>query len=187
MQPSKVGSVELLWDVLAAVDVPRLDGEQDRLLRPCAVAVRHQSSQQRRIVRHDARSAPKLDAAAVGVIHQEQERPVVLRQVPGRDVLPVAGEIGEPDRMRIQRADEPFRAAAVLRVRTALRAGRCEVGGVDLREEADQIGIERGTEAAPRVDPCGDLRSVAAGLFGPDGGREGDIGGHGNVSFHRPM
>src|SRR5437764_11183830 len=85
-----VGLVELARDVLRAVDVPRLDGEQQHLLRPGAIALRHQMSQQRRIVLDDAGATPDLYPPPLGIVHQEEEGAVVAGEVAGGDVLPVA-------------------------------------------------------------------------------------------------
>jgi hypothetical protein len=45
----------------------------------------------------------------------------VFREVPGGDVLPVAGDIGERDRLVVEQVQKPGRAAAVLDVGLALR------------------------------------------------------------------
>ena len=63
-----------LGDVLRAVDVPGVDGEQDRALGPGAVAGIDQPLHQRRIVLDHAGAAPDLDPLAVGEIEQEQDR-----------------------------------------------------------------------------------------------------------------
>ena len=92
-----IGGVEFLRDVLRAIGVPRRDPEQDDLLGPRLVALRHQRFRQRRIVFHHARLAPDLHAAAMRIIHHENMRLRILRQIALRDVLPVAAVIGERD------------------------------------------------------------------------------------------
>ena len=76
----------------------------------------------------------------MGVVHQEQERPVVLRQVAERDVLAVAAVIGKAERPLVDRAEEALRPAAVLGVRLSGGAGGREIGRVDLCEEGDEVG-----------------------------------------------
>src|SRR5258708_38761687 len=53
------------------------------------------------------------------VIHQEQERAVVLGEVAGRDVLAIADEVCEAERLVIQDANEALGSAAMLDIRLA--------------------------------------------------------------------
>ena len=56
-----LGLGEARGDVLRAVHVPRVDGEQDGALGPGAIAGVGEPRQQRRIVFDDPRAAPELD------------------------------------------------------------------------------------------------------------------------------
>ena len=77
--------VELLRNVLRAVGVPGRDLEQDHLLGPRAIALRHQRRRQRVVVLDHPRLAPDLDPAAVGVVHHEDMGLGILREVALRD------------------------------------------------------------------------------------------------------
>ncbi len=121
MRPSRAasaaatfGRLEALRDVLRAVGVPRRDREQDRLLRPRLVALRHQARDERVIVLDHARLAPDLHAAAMRIVDQKQMRLGIFREIAERDVLPVAGEIGERHRALVEHVQEARRPAAVL-------------------------------------------------------------------------
>ncbi|MGY4412702.1 ABC-type branched-subunit amino acid transport system ATPase component [Bradyrhizobium sp. LB7.1] len=70
-----IAGVELLRDVLRAVRVPRFDLEQDHLLRPRAIAFRHQGLRQRGVVLDHARLTPDLHPAAMGVVHHKDVGP----------------------------------------------------------------------------------------------------------------
>src|SRR6185503_16938182 len=94
-----------------------------------------------------------LDAAAAGVVDEQQADAGVLAQVAGRDVRRVAGEIDEADGLRIERADEAARSAAVLDVRLAVGAGGGEEGGVDLGEKVAEVGGHLDLEAAAALHP----------------------------------
>src|SRR6201995_3007517 len=101
--------------------------EQDHLLGPRAVAFRHQRLQQRRIVVDDPRLAPHLDATAMRVIHDEDVRLGILREIALRQILPVAAIIGESDRAFVQHLDEALRSATVLDIGLSIGGCGCHV------------------------------------------------------------
>src|SRR5579863_7261993 len=154
-----VGSVELAWNMLMAVRVPSLDFEDDRLLGLGRVIVGHQPRDQLRIVLDDSCPAPDLEAPRVGIVHQEEEGAIILGQVAGGYVLPIAGVIGKTERVIIDHANEALRAAAMLHVRLAGGIGGCQVDAVALRDDVCEIGRSR----------------AATLLKGFDCGGEGDI------------
>ena len=84
-----------LLDVLGTVDVPGFDGEDDGPLDLARIVRVTQPLQQLGIILDHPGGAPQLDPLLVGVVHQEDERFGVLRQVAERDVLAVAAEVGE--------------------------------------------------------------------------------------------
>ena len=90
------------------------------LLGPRLVAFRHQRLRQRRVVIDDARLAPDLDAAAVRIVHHEDMRLRVLREIALRDVLPVAAVVGERDRVLVEDFDKALRPAAMLDIGMAV-------------------------------------------------------------------
>ena len=62
---SDVRCVEFLRDVLGTVDVPGFDFEEDHLFGSGRVILRHQLSDQRRIILDNSRAPPDLDTAPV--------------------------------------------------------------------------------------------------------------------------
>ncbi len=56
-----------------------------------------------------ARTAEQLQARAARVVHHEQRDAVVIGEIADADVLPVAAEIGEPERALVKHLDEPGR------------------------------------------------------------------------------
>ena len=114
-RPGEIGNIDLLRDVLRAICVPRFDSEQYRLLGLGAIVFWHQLSDDGKIVGH-ARTAPDLDATLVRIVHEEQERLVILGEVAGRDILAVAGIIGEGERVIVEHANESLGAAAMLSI-----------------------------------------------------------------------
>ena len=80
--PRPLRGVDLLRDVLRAVDVPRRHGDQDDLLGARAIAAERQPRRQLVVDGNDARRAPDLDAPSVRVVDEEQADAVVLRRLP---------------------------------------------------------------------------------------------------------
>src|SRR5260370_40367521 len=78
---------------------------------------------------------------------------VVLLEMAERDVLPVAGKIGESQHVRADRLQKSRRAAAVLYIRSAVGAGGGKEEGIDDRQELAQV--------------VGELRLPPAGLEHP--------------------
>src|SRR5262249_2614302 len=94
----------------------------------------------------DARAPPDLDAPLLGVVHQEDERLRVLRQVVDADVLPVALEVVERERLLVEHPQEALRPAAVLDVGLAVGAGGGEIERVALRDELAQPAVDFASE-----------------------------------------
>ena len=143
--------VEHLRDVLRAVGVPGLDLEQDHLLGARLVALGPEAREQRGIVLHHAGAAPQLHAPALRVVHDEDEGLGVLGQVAGGDVLAVALEVGEAQRVLVEDAQEARRAAAMLHVGLAVGAGGGEIERAHLGQEAGEIGRDGRAPAAFRL------------------------------------
>ena len=118
---------EHLRDMLRAVRVPGLDGEDDGLLGARLVALGEQRGGERGIVLDRARRAPDLHPHAVGVVHQEQRGLGIVGEIAGRDVLAVAAEIGEAERLLVEHAQEAGRTAAMLNIRLAVGIDRREI------------------------------------------------------------
>ena len=94
-----------------------------------------------RIAVDHPRVSPQFDAAAGGVVDQEQESAGILRQIAERDVLLVAAVVGEGQRRLVDDLDESFRAAAVLGIGLPERIGGREDRAVDLRQERGEVGV----------------------------------------------
>ena len=165
--------------MLRAVGVPRRDLEQDHLLGPRLVALRHQRFRQCGIVFHHARLAPDLHAAAVRIIHHENMGFRILRQIALGDVLPVTAVIGKRDGVLVDDFDKALRPAAVLDIGLTVRGSRREKEAVGLGEEAGEIFVDLGAPAAARLDFCVGVARALAGLDRLDRRREGDIAGMG--------
>ena len=149
---------EPLVDVLRAVHVPRLDREQDRPLHLAGVRRVAELLQQGRVPLDHAGGAPHLHPPAVRVVHQEEERLRVLGQVAQRDVLAVAAEVGEAERVLVDHLQEPGRAAAVLDVRLPVGVRGAQVEHVQVGEELGQV---RGDGRLPAARPAPSGRSSA--------------------------
>ena len=121
-----VRRVELLRDVLGAVDVPGLDLEQDRLLGCGPVRVGKCSS--RAGSSSTVRARPQTLIRRGGIVHEEEEGVRIFREVADRDVLPVAAKVGEAERPLGQHLEEPL-AAAMLDVGLPSR-WPCQIEGV---------------------------------------------------------
>ena len=122
-------------DVLGAIDVPGLEREHDRALRPRPVGRVDQPLHQLRIVLDHPRAAPQLHPLLGGEVQDEDVRLVVLLEMTERDVLAIAGEVGEGQRLGADRLQEARRPAAMLDIGPAVGAGRGEEEGVDGVEE----------------------------------------------------
>ena len=106
---------EHLRDVLRAVRVVGLHAEHDGLLAARSVTL----GQERRdafVILDRARRAPDLHPPPIGIIHQKDHRLRIVGEIAGGDVLPVAAEIGEGERLVVDHAQETLWAAAVLDV-----------------------------------------------------------------------
>ena len=69
-------------------------------------------------------------------------------RIAGGDVLPVAAEIGEGERLLVEHAQEARRAAAMLDVRLALGVGGGEIERSHAGDEVGERLVDRRGEAA---------------------------------------
>ena len=92
---------ESLVNVLRTVDVPRFDLEQNGPFDFTRIGRITQPVEQRRIVFHNTSFAPELNAPAANIVHQEDERSGVLRQIAERDVLAIAAKVGKAQSLLI--------------------------------------------------------------------------------------
>src|SRR4051812_30795212 len=95
---SMTGTTAASVDELRTVHVPCLHLEDDRPLDLAGIAGISRDIEQPGIPLDHPGRAPDLDPTSLGVIHQEEERPRVLREVTQHDVLAVAAEVGEGER-----------------------------------------------------------------------------------------
>ena len=162
-------------DVLRAVDVPGIEREQDGPLDISLVAGFGQPLEQFGIVLDNPRPAPDLDAAAVGIIHQEDIGLVVLGQVAGGDVLAVAAEIGEAEGLVVEGLEETRGPTAMLDIGLALGGGGGQVEGVALAEERGEVFGDAVAPAALLLHAGVAGAAAEPFLERLDGGREGDV------------
>jgi hypothetical protein len=132
----------------SAVAVPRDDGKHERSLRSCSITFGHQRSQQLRISFDDTRLAPDLDAPPLCIVDEEQMCLGILGQVAEGDGLAVPGEIGEAQRVLIQRSQEAPRAAPMLDVGLALAIGRSQKEAARGSNEGPERGCDPGLPGA---------------------------------------
>ena len=163
-------------DVLGAVPVEGLDGDQQPSLGMSAVTREHEVVVQKGIVAlYDARTAEKLQPGLVQVVHEEQRHAVVIDHVADADVLAIAAEVGEADGLLIEDAHEAGRSAAVLDVGpTCFAHGR----HVDAVASCDERGLglsERCVAHRGSVHAGIGLPAAHGFLHGPDGRGEGDV------------
>ena len=102
----------------------------------------------------------------------------IVREVAERDVLPVAGEVGEADRLVIEHVQETGRPAAMLDIGLTVRARGGEEDARLRRDEAGEVGVILVSPSGPSPSPVGKARALA-GLHRLDGRREGDVAGVG--------
>jgi hypothetical protein len=100
----------------------------------------------------------------MGIVHHEDMRLRIFREIALRDVLPVAAVIGEGQRGLVQNFHKTFRAAAMLDIGLAVGAGGCEIEAVGLRQECRQILIDLGAPAATFFDMRVAVARSLAGL-----------------------
>jgi hypothetical protein len=106
------------------------------------------------IVKTMRRRAPRSSTLAVPhsftrlsrVVHEEDERLRVLGEVPERQVLAVALQVVESERVFIEDLQGAPRAAAVLHIRLAITASGGELERVAFGDESRQL---RGDRCAP--------------------------------------
>ena len=115
-----------------------------------------------------------LEAAPVGIVHQDQRRPTLGGKIAGADILPVAAKVGDAERPVVEHADEAGRPATMLYVRpAALGHGR--------HIEAVALGDERGFRFSEAIRwavalESGPVVSAAVGLLrGANPGRSGNV------------
>ena len=71
----------------------------------------------------------------------------IVREIAQRDVLPVADEVGEADRLVVEHLEKAGRAAAVLNVRLTVRVRGGEKNARLRRDEAARSGVIRVCQA----------------------------------------
>src|SRR6516164_11247930 len=96
------------------------------------------------------------------VVHDEDVRSRIFREIALRDVLPVAGIIGESDRGLVEDLDEALGAAAMLDVGLAVGARGRKKEAVGVGEESSELVVDLGAPAAIFFDMgIGLARSLA--------------------------
>src|SRR5438552_12248455 len=122
----------------------------------------------------------------MGIIHEEEEGAVILGEIAGGYILPVAAVIGEAKRGWTDDPDEALWPAAMLGIGLACGIGSREIGRIDGSEELSEVFGDLGAEAAALFHPLIVRSRAPFRLEGFDGGREGDIAGgssHANYIF----
>ena len=74
------------------------DVEHDRPFRARPVVRVDETIEESRVVFHDLRPTPDLDALLIRIVHEEDVGLIVLGQVPDADVLPVSGVVRKGER-----------------------------------------------------------------------------------------
>src|SRR5262249_31751587 len=170
-----IGSLEPPRNMLRAIGVPGVNGEQDHLLGTRLVALWHQPRDQIRVAFDDPRLAPDLYAGTLRVVDQEQVGFGIVGEIALRNVLPVAGEIDEGDRLVVEHTQETRWPATVLDIGLSVRAGGGEKDTRLRRDEDAQIGCDPGLPRAVLLHPPIGPARAFAGLHRFDRCREGDI------------
>ena len=110
----------------------------------------------------------------MGIVHQDQRRPVVASEIAGADVLAVAAKVGNGERRVVENADEASRSAAMLDIGpAALRDGR-HIEAVALGDER-RLGFREAVERAVAFEVRPELAAAIGLLCGANAGRRGDI------------
>ena len=135
--PRNLGLGEAGCDVLRAIPVEGLDLDQEGALDHGAIIRHREPCAQRRIIVDIDGSHPAkdLETAPVGIIHQEERHTIIEGHVAGRDVLPIAAEIGEAEFSVGPNAKETGRAAPELHVGPASLGDRGDIEAVTCRNE----------------------------------------------------
>ena len=141
------------------------------------VSRRQQALDEIGVVLHHLGRAPDLDAAAVGVVDQEQEGAAVLLQIAERDVLPVAAQIGKAQRPLVQDLEEALRAAAVLDVGLSLAIGRGHKDACLGSDEGGEVRRHGRLPAAALLHAAVAGAGAALLLDRLDGRGEGNVAG----------
>ena len=110
-----------LVDVLRTVDVPRLNFKKDDTFDPAGIISTTEPLFQCSIALYNFCIAPQFDAAAVNVVHQEDECLRIFRQIPQADELLVATKISEAECLIVDDFQETGRTTSVLNIRLPLR------------------------------------------------------------------
>ena len=124
-----------------------------------------------------------VGAAAVDVVHQEQEGPRVVGEVSGGDVLPVAGKVGEAKRGLVDHAEKALRPASVLDVGLPVGRGCRHVERRRSDNRRREVGRDCGRPAAVLLLAGIGGAGAALGLDLFHARGEGDVGGgeHGGL------
>lgn len=162
--------------MLVAVEVPGLDIDADDALDLRRIIRIADLPKKRRVVIDDAGAAPDFQPPAAFVVDDEQQNPIVFRQIPDRDVLLVAGKIGEGQRAIVEHLEKARRSAAVLDVRPAIAARGADeetVGGADI---GGKIVVETITRRFSVFSSLAQLAAAVVRLRRFDGRRERQLG-----------
>jgi hypothetical protein len=115
-----------------------------------------------------------FEPRGAGVIHEEQARPVVGREVAGADVLAVATVVGESEGAIVEELEETARTAPVLDIRPTGLRNRRHVEAV-ARSDERRFVLGEPIELAVPLEVLPDAIDAHFGLHGPDAGRRGNI------------
>ena len=111
------------------------------------------------------------------VIHHEDMRLRILREIALAEVLPVAAVVRKRDGVLVEDFDKTLRPAAMLDVRLAVSGRRREVEAVGLGQEARELFVDLGAPAAALLDIGIALARSLPGLDRLYRRGEGDIAG----------
>ena len=100
---------ESLVNMLRAVHVPCIDLKEDSSLDFAWVGSIAKLFQKFGVIFNNAERAPKLDATTACVVHQEDKRFRILRDVSKSDVVTIASKVCKPQRLFIDNFEEAWR------------------------------------------------------------------------------
>jgi hypothetical protein len=119
----------------ATVEIPGLHVDTDGALDLRRISGITDAFDQYRIIIDYSAAAPYFKPPSMLEVDQEQEYAIVIGQIADRNVLLVAGVVGESQRAVIENSEEACRPAPVLDMRPAFSAGASD-------EEAGRRGNE---------------------------------------------
>ena len=123
-------------------------------------------------VRIEAGMPEQLQSLAVRIVDGDDRHPVVVIDVAGGDVLPVAAALGPGEMGFVDDLDEAVGTTAVLDGRPAVDPDRGEVEAVSLRQELDlrvTEAVRNGQRPSRRVEVVGPPPALMVYRVGIDG------------------